>query len=129
MRQPNAPTAAFHSGHSKGVFDIVQNSHDNRFILSVGRDNAISVWNINTTKPIGHNTFNEPILQAIWLKKSPDSYLCVTTSGSLIHHQVAFTQMENGNDQEELAPKWMMKRGRCNFSFGGKFASCSEVNY
>jgi len=129
MRQPTAPTADYHGGHSKGIFDIVSNTHDNRFILSVGRDNQISVWNINTQKVISQREINEPILQALWLRKSPDSYICVTTSGNLIHHQVAFAHDEtNGSEQAELPPKWLMKRGGCNFSFGGKFATFSEVN-
>jgi len=128
MRQSTAPTADFHGGHSKGVFDIEKNFHDNRFLLSVGRDNAVSVWNINTQKTISQQIMQEPILQANWLRKSPDSYLCVTVSGKLVVHQVDFSQeVHNGNEQKELPPKWLLKKGGCSFAFGGKFITFSEV--
>jgi protein transport protein SEC31 len=122
MRQPNAPSAEYHGGHSKSIYDLSRNSADTNYMLSLGRDNTVTCWSIRTAKPILHIP-NIQASQIIWLPKVPDHFLSVDFNGSVTPHQVNFTE---GVTSDEIPPKWLLKRSGLAFGFGGKLATFSD---
>jgi protein transport protein SEC31 len=129
MKQPSAPTAEYHGGHREPICDITKNPHDTNFILTLGKDDTVTLWSLRTQKALVHIPMNEKITSILWLNKTPDVFVAVSASGVLSHYQVNFsTDAFNKGENVELPPKWLFKKSGMSFAFGGKFATFSEKN-
>lgn len=128
MKQPNAPSAEYHGGHSKSIYSLSKNINDTNFYLSLGRDNIVTCWSMRTQKPLSQIQLQEKASSIIWMNKTPDCFVSVGLDGNLYHHQVNFTQDTStiSSDALELPPKWLIKKTGVNFAFGGKFATFAE---
>jgi hypothetical protein len=129
MKQPSAPTAEYHGGHREPICDMTKNPHDTNFILTLGKDDTVTLWSLRTQKALVHIPMNEKITSIFWLNKTPDVFIAVSASGVLSHHQVNFsTDAFNKGENVEIPPKWLFKKSGISFAFGGKFATFSEKN-
>jgi len=45
VRQSSAPCGDFHGGHSKSIVGIAKNPHDEKYVISLGKDNVVTCWN------------------------------------------------------------------------------------
>lgn len=45
VRQSSAPCGDFHGGHSKSIIDIAKNPYDEKYVISLGKDNIVTCWN------------------------------------------------------------------------------------
>ena len=129
MKQPSAPTAEYHGGHREPICDITKNPHDSNFILTLGKDDTVTLWSLRTQKPLVHLPMSEKISSITWLNKTPDVFVAVSQTGAVSHHHVNFsTDAFNKGENVEIPPKWLFKKSGVAFAFGGKFATFSEKN-
>lgn len=126
MRQPNAPSAEYHGGHAKPIYDIARNNVDTNFLISIARDYSVTCWSIRSAKALVHLN-NIQASQIVWLTKVPDYFIAVGLDGSLNLHNVNFSnEIHNFTDNNEIPPKWLLKRSGVAFGFGGKFVTFSD---
>jgi protein transport protein SEC31 len=48
IRQPTAPCGEFYGSPSRSIFEVSSNPNDNSLLLTTGRDNIVTCWNMKT---------------------------------------------------------------------------------
>lgn len=128
MKQPKAPSAMYQNGHTTSIIDMVKNSHDNNFLLSLGRDNLVTCWSMRTQKPLVRIQLKEKCSQVAWINKITDCFICVGYDGKLYYDRINFSEDYTlFTDNQEMLPKWMNKPCGISFAFGGKLYEFNQA--
>lgn len=127
MRQPKAPAAEYHGGHSKPIIDLARNPHDPNLLLSLGRDNIVTCWSMRSQRPLVHYTLpHKGWNQIIWMNKFPDVFLSVSEDGTIHHNRINFCQDVTVYNEELSIPRWFSKTVGVNFGFHSKLVTFSD---
>ena len=124
MRQPNAPCNMYQNGHNNSIISISKNIYDKNFILTLGRDNVVTCWNLKTKKPICKVPIKVNSSQVMWCNKIKDCFIYVGFNQQLYYDRINFVDVIN--EGQFIIPVWMYPTAGVNFAFGGKLYKFSK---
>ena len=121
MKQPKAPSAMFQNGHTTSIISLAKNYYDKNYLLTLGRDNRVTAWNIKSKKPIYKVQIKQKSCQVIWSNKLKDCFIYVGYDQKLYFDRINFTEdLSSFTEGEGVIPNWMLPSAGISFSFGSK---------
>ena len=118
MKQPNAPCAMYQNGHNNSIISISKNVFDKNFMLTLGRDNVVTCWNLKSKKPICKVPIKVNASQVMWCNKIKDCFIYVGFNQQLYYDRINFVD-NTINEGQFMIPSWMYPTAGINFAFGG----------
>ena len=125
MKQPNAPCAMYQNGHNNSIISISKNLFDKNFMLTLGRDNVVTCWNLKSKKPICKVPIKVNASQVMWCNKIKDCFIYVGFNQQLYYDRINFVD-NTINEGQFMIPVWMYPTAGVNFAFGGKLFKFSK---